>query len=156
MESRCRPYTADFRGRSLSAKRRAAEAAYDQAEAQYRATVFTAFQNVADNLRAIDADAATLNAQADAESLARESLEISRRQYQLGSVSHLALLDAQRIYQQAYIDLVSAQSARLSDTAALFVSLGGGWWNRAEDTQRRPSKRQRSAHELVIAATTWR
>jgi outer membrane protein TolC len=92
-----------------------------------------AFQNVADNLLAIDADAATLNAQAKAESLARESLEISKRQYELGSVSHLALLDAQRVYQQAYINLVSAQSARLSDTAALFVSLGGGWWNRSED-----------------------
>jgi NodT family efflux transporter outer membrane factor (OMF) lipoprotein len=122
-----------FEGGSLSAKRRAAEAAYDQAEAQYRATVLNAFQNVADNLLAIDADAATLNAQAKAESLARESLEISKRQYELGSVSHLALLDAQRVYQQAYINLVSAQSARLSDTAALFVSLGGGWWNRSED-----------------------
>ncbi len=122
-----------FEGGSLSAKRRAAEAAYDQTAAQYRATVLGAFQNVADNLRAIDADAATLNAQANAESLARESLEISRRQYQLGSVSHLALLDAERIYEQAYINLVAAKSARLSDTAALFVSLGGGWWNRSED-----------------------
>lgn len=122
-----------FDGGSLSAKRRAAEAAYDQAEAQYRATVLAAFQNVADNLRAIDADAATLNAQANAESLARESLEISRRQYQLGSISNFALLDAQRVYQQAHINLVAAQSARLSDTAALFVSLGGGWWNRSED-----------------------
>ena len=122
-----------FDGGSLSAKRRAAEAAYDQAEAQYRATVLAAFQNVADNLRAIDADAATLNAQANAESLARESLEISRRLYQLGSISNFALLDAQRVYQQAHINLVAAQSARLSDTAALFVSLGGGWWNRSED-----------------------
>ena len=122
-----------FDGGSLSAKRRAAEAAYDQAAAQYRATVLSAFQNVADNLRAIDADAATLNAEANAESLARESLEISTRQYELGSISHLALLDAQRIYQQAYINLVAAQAARLADTAALFLSLGGGWWNRTED-----------------------
>jgi NodT family efflux transporter outer membrane factor (OMF) lipoprotein len=122
-----------FDAGSLSAKRRAAVAAYDQAEAEYRATVLGAFQNVADNLRAIDADAATLNAEANAEALARESLEISKRQYQLGSISHLALVDAQRVYEQAYINLVAAKSARLTDTAALFVSLGGGWWNRSED-----------------------
>ena len=122
-----------FDAGSLSAKRRAAVAAYDQAEAQYRSTVLSAFQNVADNLQAIDADATTLNAQAKAESLARQSLEINRRQYQLGSISHLALLDAERVYEQAYINLVTAKSARLADTAALFVSLGGGWWNRPED-----------------------
>jgi len=119
-----------FDGGSLSAKRRAAEAAYDQTEAQYRWTVLTAFQNVADNLRAIDADATTLKDQANAESLAKESLEISQHQYQLGGINYLTLLDAERSYQQAYINLVVAQSARLTDTAALFVSLGGGWWNR--------------------------
>jgi outer membrane protein TolC len=38
-----------FNGGALSAKRRAAEAAYDGAAAQYRATVLAAFQNVADS-----------------------------------------------------------------------------------------------------------
>ncbi len=122
-----------FDAGALSAKRRAAKAAYDQAEAQYRWTVLTAFQNVADNLRAIDADATTLNAQANADSLAHESLEITRRQYQLGGTSYLALLDAERSYQQTHINLVVAQSARLADTAALFTALGGGWWNRTEE-----------------------
>ena len=119
-----------FDAGALSAKRRAAEAVYEQTEAQYRWTVLTAFQNVADNLRAIDADATALKAQANAESLARESLEISKRQYQLGGINYLTLLDAERSYQQAHINLVVAQSARLTDTAALFVALGGGWWNR--------------------------
>jgi NodT family efflux transporter outer membrane factor (OMF) lipoprotein len=122
-----------FNGGSLSAKRRAAEAAYEQAEAQYRWTVLTAFQDVADNLRAIDADAVILKAQANAESLARETMEIIKDQYELGGVSYLALLDAERVYQQARVNLVAAQAARLTDTAALFVSLGGGWWNRPKD-----------------------
>jgi len=122
-----------FNGGALSAKRRAAVAAYDQAEAQYRGTVLSAFQNVADNLRAIDSDASTLTAQANAERLARESLEISRQQYQLGGVNYLSLLDAERVYELARINLVVAQSARLSDTAALFASLGGSWWNRPKD-----------------------
>lgn len=119
-----------FNAGALSAKRRAAVAAYEQAEAQYRATVLSAFQNVADSLRALDADAATLKAQAEAESLARESLDLITRQYQLGAVSYLALLDAQRTYQQARVALVQAQAARYADTAALFQALGGGWWNR--------------------------
>lgn len=119
-----------FDGGALSARRRAAIAAYDQAAAQYRATVLTAFQNVADALRALDLDASALKAQADTESLARESLELATRQYQLGAVSYLALLDTQRSYQQARIGLVQAQAARYADTAALFQALGGGWWNR--------------------------
>ncbi len=119
-----------FNGGALSARRRAAIAAYDQAAAQYRATVLTAFQNVADALRALDTDAAALKAQADAELLARESIELAARQYQLGAVSYLVLLDAQRSYQQSRIGLVQAQAARYADTAALFQALGGGWWNR--------------------------
>lgn len=119
-----------FNAGALSAKRRAAVAAYQQAQAQYRSTVLGAFQNVADSLRALDSDAATLKAQAEVESLARESLDLSTRQYQLGGVSYLVLLDAQRTYQQARIALVQAQAARYADTAALFQALGGGWWNR--------------------------
>jgi NodT family efflux transporter outer membrane factor (OMF) lipoprotein len=119
-----------FNGGALSAKRRAAIAVYDQAEAQYRATVLAAFQNVADSLRALDADAATLKAQTEVEALAVETLKLTTRQYQLGAVSHLVLLDAQRSYQQSHVSLVQAQAARYADTAALFQALGGGWWNR--------------------------
>jgi NodT family efflux transporter outer membrane factor (OMF) lipoprotein len=119
-----------FNGGALNARRRAAIAAYDQAAAQYRATVLTAFQNVADALRALDSDASALKAQADVEALARESLELATRQYELGAVSFLALLDAQRTYQQTRIGLAQAQAARYADTAALFQALGGGWWNR--------------------------
>lgn len=119
-----------FNGGALSARRRAAIAAYDQAEAQYRATVLTAFQNVADSLRALDSDAATLKAQVEVEALASEELNLITQQYRLGAVSHLALLDAERSYQQARIGLVQARAARYADTAALFQALGGGWWNR--------------------------
>jgi outer membrane protein TolC len=114
----------------LSARRRAAIAAYDQAAAEYQGTVLTAFQNVADALRALDLDASALKTQAETEVLARESLELATQQYQVGAVSYLTLLDAQRSHQQARIGLVQAQAARYADTAALFQALGGGWWNR--------------------------
>ena len=117
-----------FRGGELTARRRAAIAAYDQAEAQYRETVLQAFQNVADVLRALEKDAQTLKAQADAEAVARASLDLTRKQFQLGAVSYLTLLNAERQHQQARISLVQAQAARFADTAALFQALGGGWW----------------------------
>jgi NodT family efflux transporter outer membrane factor (OMF) lipoprotein len=119
-----------FRGGELTAKRRAAIAAYDQAEAQYRETVLQAFQNVADVLRALELDAQTLKAQADAEAAARASLDLARQQFDLGAASYLALLNAERQHQQARIGLVQARAARFSDTAALFQALGGGWWRR--------------------------
>ena len=125
-----------FHGGELSAKRRAAVAAYDQAAAQYRATVLQAFQNVADVLRALDADARTLQAQADAEAAARDTLDLTQKQFQLGAVSYLSLLNAERQYQQTRISLVQAQAARFADTAALFQALGGGWWNREQEEMR--------------------
>ncbi|MBV8665236.1 MAG: efflux transporter outer membrane subunit, partial [Burkholderiaceae bacterium] len=121
-----------FNGGALSAKRREAIAAYDQADAQYRTTVLTAFQNVADTLRALDSDASSLKAQVEVEALAHESMDLSIQQYKLGAISYLVLLDAERVYQQAHVALVQAQAARYSDTAALFQALGGGWWNRSE------------------------
>lgn len=119
-----------FRGGELTAKRRAAIAVHDQAEAQYRETVLLAFQNVADVLRALEIDARTLKAEADAEAAARATLDLARQQFLLGGTSYLTLLNAERQYQQARITLVQARAARLSDTAALFQALGGGWWNR--------------------------
>ncbi|MGV7206991.1 efflux transporter outer membrane subunit [Oxalobacteraceae bacterium A2-2] len=120
-----------FNGGALTAQRRAQEAAYDAAAAQYRSTLLSAFQNVADSLRALESDAAALKAQAEADAMAAESLALAEQQYKLGAISFLVLLDAQRTYQQSHISLVQAQAARYADTAALFQALGGGWWNRA-------------------------
>ncbi|MEJ2039236.1 MAG: efflux transporter outer membrane subunit, partial [Desulfosarcinaceae bacterium] len=117
-----------FQGGALRAKRRAAMAAFDQALAVYRQTVLQAFRNVADALRALDTDARTLMAQAEAEKAAGETLALAKKQYQYGAASYLSLLNAQRQYQQARISLIQAQAARYSDTAALFQALGGGWW----------------------------
>ncbi len=116
-----------FHGGALRAKRRSAMAAYDQAAANYRETLLQAFLNVADVLRALEADARTLKARFEAESAARDTLDLTKKQLQAGAVSYLSLLDAQRRYQQSRIRLIQARADRLSDTAALFQALGGGW-----------------------------
>jgi NodT family efflux transporter outer membrane factor (OMF) lipoprotein len=121
-----------FHGGALLHKEFASRAAYDQAAAQYRSTVILAFQNVADALTAIKADAISLQKAAAAERAAERSLTITRERLQLGDVNFLAVLNAQQTYQQALINLVQAQANRYADTAALFQALGGGWWNRSD------------------------
>ena len=108
---------------------RAAEAAYEQSAANYRSTVLTAFQNVADALHALQSDADLFNAAVASEAAAQRSLNIARRQLELGQIQYLGLLTAQQAYQQALISRIQAQASRFSDTAALFQALGGGWWN---------------------------
>jgi NodT family efflux transporter outer membrane factor (OMF) lipoprotein len=119
-----------FDAGSLLHKQLAAEAAFDQAKAQYKETVLTAFQNVADSLEALKSDASDLAAAAAAERASKESLEIAQRQLRAGAVNYLGLLTAESTYEQALVARVQAQAARLADTAALFQALGGGWWNR--------------------------
>jgi outer membrane protein TolC len=111
---------------------RAAKAAYVQSAEQYRSTVLTAFQNVADTLTALDQDAQALKAAAAAADAARVTLDLAQRQLQDGYASNLSLLNAEQTYQQARINLVQAQAGRYADTAALFQALGGGWWHRKD------------------------
>jgi len=122
-----------FHGGELTAKRRAAIAAFDEAAAQYRQTVLKGFQDVADVLRALETDARALQAQAEAEASARTTLALAEKQFRLGAVNYLYLLIAQRNYHRTQFSLVVAQAVRYADTAALFQALGGGWWNRGGD-----------------------
>jgi NodT family efflux transporter outer membrane factor (OMF) lipoprotein len=123
-----------FQGGMLLHQQRAAQAAYVQAAEQYRSTVLTAFQDVADTLAALQQDADALKAAATAAAAAKVTLDLAQRQQQAGYAGYLALLNAEQAYQQARISLVQAQASRFADTAALFQALGGGWWHRAELT----------------------
>ena len=120
-----------FQGGALLHQERAAKAAYEQAAEQYRSTVLTAFQNVADTLTALEQDADALKTAAAAAAAATVTLDLAQRQLQDGYTGNLALLNAEQAYQQALINVVQAQSNRYADTAALFQALGGGWWHRA-------------------------
>ena len=121
-----------FDGGTLLHQQRGARAAYQQAAEQYRGTVLTAFQNVADTLSALEHDAQGLKSTAAATDAAKTSLDLSRLRYKDGYDSYLAVLNAEQAYQQQRLSLVQAEAARFSDTAALFQSLGGGWWHQPE------------------------
>jgi NodT family efflux transporter outer membrane factor (OMF) lipoprotein len=119
-----------FQGGALLHRERAARAAYIEAAEQYRQAVVTAFQNVADTLHALEQDADALKAAAAAEAAAKVTLDLTQKQVKSGYANYLALLSAEQTYQQAVLALVQAKANRYADTAALFLVLGGGWWNR--------------------------
>lgn len=134
-----------FHGGQLTHQRLVAKAAYQQAAEQYRSTVLKAFENVADSLSALRYDADALQAQDAALKAANDSLELTRSQFRLGAISYVDLLTAQHDYQQARLGQIKAKASQISDTAALFLALGGGWWQRdlpatLQDNQPKPKK----------------
>jgi outer membrane protein TolC len=121
-----------FKGGQLTHQRRAAIAAAQEAAANYRATVITAFQNVSDTLHALQGDADALAAEALAQNTAAESLKLVQAQFKSGAASYLQVLTSEQAYQSATVALIKARAQRYADTAALFQALGGGWWNRSD------------------------
>jgi NodT family efflux transporter outer membrane factor (OMF) lipoprotein len=124
-----------FEGGQLAAKRKIAIAQMRQSGAQYETTVLAAFQNVADALQALQYDAATLQAAQAARDAAWQSLQVTQAQYRDGAQPFTAVLTAQVTYQNAAVTQVKAVAARLTDTAALYQAMGGGWWHRNDVTQ---------------------
>ncbi|WP_370675473.1 efflux transporter outer membrane subunit [Pleomorphomonas sp. PLEO] len=121
-------------GGSLFHKKEASVAQYEQSLALYKSTVNSAFQDVANALRAVQFDAKTLQAQSASEKAARDSLAMAQEQYKTGAVDYPTVSNAQQTYQNAVIARVKAQATRYTDTVALYQALGGGWWNRNDQT----------------------
>jgi NodT family efflux transporter outer membrane factor (OMF) lipoprotein len=121
-----------FHGGTLWYKRKAALEGYQQSLALYRQTVLSSFAQVADTLRALEHDAELVQAQSRALSASDEALRLIVANYQAGTANYVQVLIANGQYQQAKIGYLQAQAQRFQDTVALFVSLGGGWWNDEE------------------------
>jgi NodT family efflux transporter outer membrane factor (OMF) lipoprotein len=122
-----------FRGGTLSHQRKAAIEAYQAALANYRQSVLGAFEQVADTLRALQHDAETVDAQSRAMEAAAGALKLVQANYQAGLANYLQVLVADAQYHQASIAYLQARAQRFQDTTALFVALGGGWWNRKQE-----------------------
>lgn len=129
-----------FQGGRLLHGQRQAEANLLAGAEHWRAVVYSAFHNVADVLTQIAADKDVFDAEVEAERAASQAMFLAQKQYSLGGSSYIAVLIAEMAYQRALIELIEARAARLSDSAALFVSLGGGWWSRPEDHALMPER----------------
>ena len=142
-----------FDGGTLLHQLQQAKDTYNAAAWSYRGTVIGAVQNVADALRALQNDADALKAARDFERAAKISFDLARQQMQTGNANVLLLLTAQTAYLQAVIQVVQARAARLSDTAALFQALGGGWWNRPAPLRKRRSMSALARRNRLSTAT---
>ena len=123
-----------FDGGQLLHKSRAAKETLNQVSAQYQAAVIAALQNVADALHAVQSDGDGLRTAAAAAAAAEKSFTIAQKQMELGQIDRLSLLNAQQAALQTRLALSQAEATRFADTAALFQALGGGWWNRTDET----------------------
>lgn len=128
-----------FQGRRLWFGRKAAIDAYQQASANYRQVVLESFAQVADVLNALEFDAVVLQKQAEAQASAQEALRLLQANYRSGLVTYLDLLVADVQLHQVNIAYLQALAQRYQDTVALFIALGGGWWNRADAGSGRPA-----------------
>lgn len=127
-----------FEGGTLHARKQAAEAAYRAVFAQYQSTVLGAFRNVADVLRALAHDSAFLEEQARALRAAQQALRLVTMEFRTGQVGFLDVLTSETQFQAARVAFARAEAQRLTDTAALYVALGGGNWPAVGTAQAEP------------------
>lgn len=118
-----------FRGGELTARKRAAVAAFEQAEAAYRDTVLQGLRNVADVLRALESDTQAQASRSAQAAHAEAVYRIALGRYDDGGMSQLDVLDAERQRLAAGLARVQAETDRYADAVALLQALGGGWWN---------------------------
>jgi NodT family efflux transporter outer membrane factor (OMF) lipoprotein len=118
-----------FEAGTLWYQRKAAVDARDASMAGYRQTVLSAFEQVADTLLGLQHDAETLRAQTEAVETAEGAMRLIQANYAAGVSNYLQVLIADGQYLLAKVGYVQAVAQRLQDTVALYVALGGGWWN---------------------------
>ena len=116
-----------FDGGRRSASLRGAHAQYDGAVADYRQTVFVAFQQVEDQLSALDALASEAGSQQRATDAADLSLRLTTNRFNAGAVSYLDVVTAQTIAltNRRQADQIAAR--RMEAAVGLLKALGGGW-----------------------------
>lgn len=105
----------------------ASRAAYDQAVANYRQTVLTAFQQVEDNLSTLRILAEQAKESDAAVAHAREAEALVENQYKEGIVPFSSVLTAQNTRLQSEQTALSVHGNRLTASVGLIQALGGGW-----------------------------
>jgi len=113
-----------FHGGALRAQKRQYAQLYEASQSAYRQTVLAAFENVADTLASLEADADALDQSGRAAEAALQTQRDTQARYHLGALPWVAALSASQQYESALASLARARGARLADTASLFQSMG--------------------------------
>ncbi|AMP12762.1 efflux transporter, outer membrane factor (OMF) lipo, NodT family protein [Collimonas pratensis] len=111
-------------------------AKYEEDVANYRQHVLTAFQEVEDNLANLRILREQVTIQDSAIEASSRAAQLSRRQYNEGSISFLDVLDAERSELTTQRTRIRLQGALAASTVNLVRALGGGWGNANASTPR--------------------
>jgi outer membrane protein, multidrug efflux system len=116
-----------FTGGRIAADVKRAEAAYEEAVADYRLAVLVAFREVEDSLAQIVLRGEQARAQDAAVRSARNVLTLARARYEAGTVNYLEVADAERNLLQQERRQAQLQGQRYASMVRLVKALGGGW-----------------------------
>jgi len=116
-----------FQGGRNRANLAAAQAAYDQAVANYRASVLTAFQQVEDGISNLSTLSQALSTQTAAVDDARRALTIANNRYLGGATSYLDVITAQTTLLSNERLETQLLGQQMVSSVYLVKALGGGW-----------------------------
>ncbi|MFI4982809.1 MAG: efflux transporter outer membrane subunit, partial [Nevskiales bacterium] len=125
-----------FEGGRLQAQQRAAEAAAQQSDLQYRKTVLQALRETEDALQGYAAQIQHYDSLADAVAAGQVSLARATDLYRAGLGNYLDVLDADRSLAQLQDQLAQGGQDRVQQLIALYKALGGGWQAGERDPDR--------------------
>ncbi|GAA0782711.1 efflux transporter outer membrane subunit [Castellaniella ginsengisoli] len=104
-----------------------AQARYDEDVALYRQSVLNAFREVEDGLSTLRLLGEQTNVQDTAVASATRAAELSKTQYDAGSISYLEVIDADREVLRHRHTAVQLNGLRAHAAVRLIRAIGGGW-----------------------------
>ena len=116
-----------FQGGRLVGNLRSNEAATAAAYYTYQQTILNALQETESYLVAFSQDIATSMQLYDAVVKYRKVVALTNKRFSNGLVSVTDLLDSERQWNSAEQNLLTSETAALTDLISLYKALGGGW-----------------------------
>ncbi|AKU93193.1 efflux transporter outer membrane subunit [Vulgatibacter incomptus] len=121
-----------FQGGALKANLNATEISKSIEVERYQRSIQAAFREVADALVARTSIDQRIKSQTVRVAADLRRYELADQRYRAGIDRYVTFLEAQRDLYQAQVLLIDTQLERLSNVAALYRALGGGWLENAE------------------------
>jgi outer membrane protein TolC len=116
-----------FDGGARRSQVRAQEAAFDQAQASYRASVLGALQEAEDALATLYGDRERLEHLRAAADSAANAWLLAQQRYSSGIIDFQVVLETQRTLLNAQDNVATAEGDLSVDHVRLYKALGGGW-----------------------------